>query len=365
MKTRDEILQEALEVTCSNYRCTIAATMGIGKTLLGLLTMEKELQKNGNSHFLVVIPKLVLKNTWKEESIKHKLEHVFKYVSFTTYRSLSKIELDYDIIVLDECHNLLYSHDANLSKFKNKIIGLTGTPPKVPKSEKGIMVNAYCPVKYSYITDEAIEDNILNDYKIYIHSIDLEDKEKTVEISTKKGTFTNTERNTYNYWCRRIEESEMTMNFKRLQIDRIMRMKALQTFKSKENYARILVTKINEKCLIFANTKEQADRLCSVSYYSGNPNNKINLENFITGKEKILSSVQQLKEGVNIPNLKNIIILHSYSNERQFSQKLGRILRLAKDEVASVHLLMYKNTVDEEWVANAVSDFNKEKIIYL
>ena len=365
MKTRDEILQEALEVTCSNYRCTIAATMGIGKTLLGLLTMEKELQKNGNSHFLVVIPKLVLKTTWKEESIKHKLEHVFKYVSFTTYRSLSKIELDYDMIVLDECHNLLYSHDPVLSKFKNKIVGLTGTPPKIPKSEKGIMVNAYCPVKYTYVTDEAIDDAILNDYKIYIHSLDLESKDKTIDVTIKDKTFYTTELATYKYWSNRIDMDEVNMNFKRLQIDRIMRMKALQTFKSKENYARILITKINEKCLIFANTKEQADRICSVSYYSGNPNSETNLNNFINGSEQVLSSVQQLKEGVNIPNLKNIIILHSYSNERQFSQKLGRVLRLAKDEIASVHLLMYRNTVDVEWVAKAISGFDKEKIIYL
>ena len=45
-----------------------------------------------------------------------------------------------------------------------KIIGLTGTPPKFSNSEKGIMVNRYCPIVYKYITDSAVEDKILNDY---------------------------------------------------------------------------------------------------------------------------------------------------------------------------------------------------------
>jgi len=35
-----------------------------------------------------------------------------------------------------------------------------------------------------------------------------------------------------------------------------------------------------------------------------------------------LSSVMQLSEGVNIPNLKQCIIMHAYGNERKSSQRI-------------------------------------------
>jgi hypothetical protein len=38
---------------------------------------------------------------------------------------------------------------------------------------------------------------------------------------------------------------------------RIMRMKAMMTFPSKEKYAKMLLNTIRSKCIIFANTKEQ------------------------------------------------------------------------------------------------------------
>lgn len=364
MKTREEVLQECFIEISKYHRATAALSVGMGKTFLGLTILEKHLKSNVK--FLVVIPKLVLKGSWKDEAIKHKKENVFKHIAFSTYRSLYKLDLnEYDYVILDECHNLLYTHDKSLSNYKGKILGLTGTPPKIDKSEKGHMVNAYCPVKYAYVTDDAVDNEILNDYQIYVHSLELSNS-NNVEKKTKTGkTFYTSEVKMYQYWTNRIDACMIENNQKGLQLSRILRMKAIQDFKSKENYAKALITKINNKCLIFANTQEQADRICSISYHSGNPKSEENLKKFKLGEEMVLSCVLQLNEGVNIPKLKSIIIMHSYSNERKLSQRLGRALRLPINEKAIVHILMYKNTIDEEWVANALSDYNPEKIKYL
>ena len=144
-----------------------------------------------------------------------------------------------------------------------------------------------------------------------------------------------------------------------------MRMQALIQFSSKERYARRLLNMIHEKCLVFCNTTEQADRVCTLSYHSKNPDSEANLEMFKTGKVLQLSCVQQLNEGVNIPELGAGIILHAYSNERKSSQRLGRLLRLSPDKKATVHILMYQDTIDAEWVGEALRDLDSEKIIYM
>jgi hypothetical protein len=40
-------------------------------------------------------------------------------------------------------------------------------------------------------------------------------------------------------------------------------------------------------------------------------------------------------------------------------------LRLNPDQTATVHLLMYQNTVDEQWVTQALDAFDPAKISYV
>ncbi len=108
----------------------------------------------------------------------------------------------------------------------------------------------------------------------------------------------------------------------------------------------------------------QADRLCTHSYHSNNPDSAENLAKLQKGEITKLSAVLQLNMGVTIPDLKEIIIMHAYSNERKTSQRLGRALGLAPDETAVAHILMYAGTVDETWVSESLSDFDQTKIIY-
>ena len=75
-----------------------------------------------------------------------------------------------------------------------------------------------------------------------------------------------------------------------------------------------------------------------------------------------LSSVLQLSEGITIPNLEFGIIMHAYGNERKTAQRIGRLLRLNPDKVATCHILCYENTVDERWVKNALKSFDQTKI---
>jgi superfamily II DNA or RNA helicase len=358
---REEIQEKALDIAKSYKRVGLAISMGVGKTYIGLKHMDWYLKKvNSDAKFLVVAPKKTIFSSWFDDMNKFGMTHLKDRVVVTTYLSLHKQSLNYDVIYLDECHSLLHSHQLWLTAYDNIIVGLTGTPPRNYYSEKGEMVAKFCPIMFTYFTDDAVDDKILNDYRITVHPVNLS-RLKTYEVNVKGKSWNTSESDNYAYWCKRLNESTSASQE---QFNRIGRMRAIMDYRSKEEYAKKLLTTIEGKCIIFCNTQDQADRMCNYVYYSGHPFSEDNLDMFKKGQIDQLACVLQLNEGVNIPNLKHAIILHSYGNERKSAQRIGRVLRLNPDEVADVHILMYHETVDKRWVQSALVDFDQRKIKY-
>jgi superfamily II DNA or RNA helicase len=287
------------------------------------------------------------------------MHHLLGRIVFTTYLSLNKHNPnDYNMVCLDECHSILDSHRGFLQLYKGKILGLTGTPPIRDYSEKGKLVHEFCPVVYTFKADDSIENGILNDYQIIVHQISLS-KEKNYLVTTGGKKFMTDEESNYVYWSRRIDVGSGNMHMLR-----VMRMKAMMEYPSKEKYTKKLMQSISTKCIVFANTQAQADRLCSHSYHSNNKDSEDNLQKFKNGEITKLSTVLQLSEGVNISNLKQGIIMHAYGNERKASQRIGRLLRLNPDDKSIVHILCYVGTIDEKWVTEALEGFDQTKVLW-
>jgi len=355
-KNRNDVQAEAVESLLKKKRSGVAVSMGVGKTLIGL----KHMDGISPAKALVVAPKKSIFQSWKDELTKHSLNHLEPVITFSTYISLPKQALDYDVVYLDECHNLLPSHEQWLDSFKGKIVGLTGTPPKFERSTKGKLVKKFCPIDYEYFVDDAVSDGILNDYKIIVHMLQL-GRAKNILAGGKTRKWPTSELESYSYWCDRIDKATSPHEIMML---RIQRMKAMMGYPSKEVFAKKLFESIQDKCILFANTQDQADKLCRHSYHSENPDSEDNLLKFKAGVINKLSAVLQLNEGVNIPELRQGIIMHAYGNERKSSQRIGRLLRLNPDETATVHILCYEGTIDESWTKAALSIFDQEKIFY-
>lgn len=359
MITKDDVQDIAISKTDDHRRCSIVLGTGVGKTKVGLTHLERN--TSPLNKVLVVAPKKSIFQSWIDDAGKFDKAHLLGRIVFTTYLSINKHDPnDYDIVYLDEVHSLLDSHRYFLDNYKGKILGLTGTPPKHNTSEKGRMVQEFCPVVYSFQADDAVENNILNDYKIFVHMLELSDK-KEYYVKNKTNSFLTSEKLNYNYWSQRVESGAGNMHMLR-----VMRMRALMEYPSKERYTKKLLASITQKSkvIVFANTQEQADKLSQYSYHSGNTRSDENLQLFKDGYINCLSTVHQLSEGVNIPNLKQGIILHAYGNERKSAQRIGRLLRLNPNETAVVHILCYKNTIDEHWVKQALEGFDQSKVTY-
>jgi len=356
MITRDSVQQAALREALMFKRSGLQLATGAGKTKIGLdyiNCLDKE------AKVLVVAPKVDIFKSWMDDASKFGFPQLLDRITFSTYLSLAKHDPeDYDILILDEAHSLKATALPFLTRYRGRILGLTGTPPKYLTSEKGQLMLEYYPIKYVFKTDKAVENEILNDYHIFVHYLDL-NRDKT--IKTKQGWMTS-ERAQYDWITRELEAaSSKTFMFKNIQ-----RINFLKQFETKEHYAKKLLNEINqeEKVLIFANTIDQAERLCKDSHHSKNKNSP--LEAFKTGEINRLSCVEQLSEGINIPNLKNAIILHSYSGgSPKFVQRFGRLLRLSPEESSVVHILCYKDTVDEKWMHDNLKSFDQNKISYI
>jgi superfamily II DNA or RNA helicase len=362
---REQIQREALNAALHHKRAGLHISMGVGKTYIGLQYINKFFDKF-DKKILIVAPKVSIFESWKNDAEKFGLQHLLERIEFVTYISLNKKEPeDYGIVILDEAHTTKSSHEDFLWEFQDRILGLTGTPPRYANSEKGEMMEDYYPIVYSYSVNEAVDEEILNDYKIFIHRISL-DNNNTIPVNTSNGSFYTSEAKNYSWLINQISTA---VTEKQVFMKRIFMLNAMKKFASKVRFAKFISKSISsdEKCLLFANTTEQADQLCEYSHHSKNDKgvNKKNLDMFASGQVSRLSAVEQLSEGVTIPRLKHIVIMHSYGNEKKASQKIGRALRLNKDETSSVHILCYKDTVDEDWVEKALSDFDESKIKWI
>lgn len=358
MTNREIVQEQALKEIESYKRSGIGVSMGVGKTRIAI----KHLQKNYNPFIkaLVVIPKLSVKIAWTDELKKLNLEKLIEHLDFTTYLSLNKQNPnDYDIVYLDECHSLLETHKSFLDLYTGKILGLTGTPPVRQGTEKYKMVQQFCPIKYKFSVDEATDGKIINDYEIIVHQLELSQVPNLKKKKKVGGFWYTTEVKDYAYLCQRLAEANTP---KQLQFASILRMKAMMEYTSKEAYVKSLLKNMSDKCIVFANTQDQSDRICKHSFHSNNPNSDQNLKLFSDNRINHLSCVLQLSEGVTIPNLKQGIIMHAYGNERKTAQRIGRLLRLNPNQKAICHILCFKNTIDEVWISKALNEFDSKKI---
>ena len=102
--TREEVRKEVLSIP--NSHVLLELPTSFGKTKLGLDRMVSVLGRKKTPKILIVIPRVVLIDNWKEEFKKWKLEGMLKYVKFSTYVSVPKATNvgKWDVVIFDECH---------------------------------------------------------------------------------------------------------------------------------------------------------------------------------------------------------------------------------------------------------------------
>lgn len=358
MNKREEIQMQAVNAIIKNkFHGIVDVAPRVGKTKLAIDALKTIM----NNKILIIAPFNPIIDSWKTEL--NKWYEGYKYIDIINQRSLSNIDLnDYDLIVSDECHTLSELQLMILRLSNKPILGLTGSLGK--DSKKVLKLNLQLKPIYTYTIEEAIKDSIISNYKLNIHYVKLDSNKSNIEYGTKKKPLKGTEQEAYKWFTGQFERFKVLgygnagmENVKYLYAGK--RATLLYTSLNKFNKSRELIKKSN-KCLIFTTRTNIADKLCPNSYHSKSEEDT--LEQFSKGKIKKLAVCNMVSMGVTIKGLKHIIGHQIQSSEEMAIQKFLRAMNFEGDEIATIDLIVVKDTQDEIWVEKAISFVPQEKI---
>lgn len=379
MVQRDELNEE---IKNSKYKNILAELpTGYGKTKMALDWLNSQRYKK---KVLIVIPRLVLIDSWKAEFVKWKYEELLDNVVFTTYRSFYKHAGKWDILIFDEAHHLSDNClEAYTSFTYKKAILLSAT---VKREKRFQLFHYFTNLKAIKVTPRnAIEEEILPDPKVvliplmldYVHkdctivrnpkakssiTVDFKDRFKFIRRKDIKVIIKCTQRECY------ADMSSLILKLKKKIYDE--RVKTLYLHKcgerlkwlanQKTDLTAIILKKIKKaRSLTFCSNIEQTEVLGKYCINSKNKEAIQFLDMFNAGEIDHITACNMLDEGVNLVNCRIGVFANLNSSERMQKQRLGRILR-HKDPI--IIIPYYVNTREEEIVEKMKQDYNPELI---
>lgn len=379
---REQAQEEIMNIRSNSILCELPTSFG--KSKIGI---DLALRDNPSS-ILVVIPRLVLINNWKEEFIKWGLESWLERVYFSTYVGLNKhVEEEWDVVIFDEVQHMSERCREFVSTMEiHHSIMLSATVTRDMKWELSqLFPDFQC---YTVKMKEAIDNEILPDPMVYLLPLTLDSRynsEKIVKHSSGKTSVTCSYKDRWNYLrnknikltieCTQLQKSVELDNEINFWKDKYMRTRnemfknkwlhlAGQRLKWLSNLKNPIVSSLlalfrNERVLTFCNSIDQTIELGRNCINSKNKDAVKVLESFNKGEIRHITACNMLNEGMNLSNCRIGIYANLNSSEIIIKQRLGRILRHKNPVIV---IPFYKGTREEELVAKMLEDYNPQLI---
>ena len=362
MKSKTEIQKEIVEGLQEPSHGLLRLAPRVGKTKIGIDIIKKEKPKR----ILWVTPNAKLRDV--DIPTEFKVWRALRYLKKTDiicYASLSTHEGRYDKIILDEYQDITISNVLPLLNGKisyETIIGLSGTHPKHREKQE-----IYDKLNLKFLSDmsidEAVESNLIAPYRIKVIEIDLNSTNKNVTSGSKDRPFMQTEQEKYTYLSRLIG-AKLAQNLVVPKFYYLNRMRFIYNLKSKQDFAKKLISKLEGRTLIFTGTIAQAEDLCENTYHSKTDDAMYN--KFLEGKIKNLACVNSGGIGSTYKGVDNFVIVQVNSNGKGDStQKIARSLVLQEGYVANIYILVAKGTSDEVWKDRVLEDFDISNVEHI
>lgn len=298
----------------------------------------------------------------------------FLYASLHKYSDKGYV----DFIILDEVHNITQKRLEHLKKIvgpHTRVIMLSATYPEDKRWLLKSLLYKYG--EYHISLSQAIELGILPHPRVIVHyyQLDNEIKNRTVELreNYKQKSYHNlTEQSAYNLISQEIDRYGKTYekdasklwaynlwvntgNKRKLLMSEFKTQKAIDLVKSEMK---------DKRHIIFSGTKEQAMVLSDNYVHSGNKKKyNIELKNKFNNLEiDSLSLVKMFREGMNLKVIQKGMIVQLDNVKLSFIQMLGRVFR---SDIPEMHILVLKDTQDENYLKNVLYGFNADYIEYI
>jgi len=358
-----------------DYKGIIEMATGTGKTIVGIKALDIFLKTRGIS--IIFAPTIEICNQWKKDikkflkfdelilinsknkSWKRDLEssiHNFSnnrlknILIISTYESLEnllkiikKISNATYFILGDEVHSFGSEKrskflEEDLSNINSNFrLGLSATPKRLFDDEGNEKIEKFFGgTIFNYHIGKAIKDHHLVEYNYHLKPINLSSLEykKYLELTKKIKK---------NYHLSKEDDAN-----KYFEIFIHQRAKILKNAEEKLRVFKEIIRdlRIEEKlkftisfCIDSTQLEEESKILDKerviyskvTGYESSEERNNI-LDSFEKGNIQFILSMKILDEGVNIPKIRNAIILSNSRNPREYVQRRGRVLRKAENK---------------------------------
>lgn len=362
-KNRNEIQKDIVNSLPIPFHGLLEISMRVGKTKIAIDTIKKE--KCKSILWVTNSPKLRDEDI-PNEFIKWKAKGYLKKTKIITYHKLSEETGKYDKIILDEIQFITPNNSINLlnSKLKyNSILGMTGKLP-THKEKWEIYNQLKLRIHERISIDDAVDLGLIADYKVFVVSTQLNNKDKNIEAGKKGEKFKTTELANYNYLTNIVNRAMYSNNKNWAKFAILNRLRFIYTLPSKLEAAKILLKSLKGRTLLFMGSIDHAEQISKYTYHS--KTDKTDLNKFLNNEINILGCVNAGGTGFTFLNTDNIIIAQANSNKRgDVNQKLTRSLTEQKGFKGNIYILCCENTVDENWVSSALESFDKSKISYI
>ena len=387
MTQREEVSRVILDLPNPNILAELPT--GFGKSKIAIDMINKYC--NNFSRILIVVPRLVLIENWKQEMKKWGCKLP---VEFVTYVSLPKKLLlgkkDWDFVIFDEAHHLS-------ERCRDAIAEITESGVKISRALLlSATINRELRKELPYIFKDlytykvsmkkAIEGDTLPDPEIILIPLKLDNIKVDHKIvrnkSAKKGEITIDFKDRFKY--KGIKDKKIIINCTQQQyyddmeslitwyksksfIEAMKNMwlracgdrnKWLSNQKTQFVYDLLQCLK-NERTLTFCNSIEHTTVLGSYAVNSSNKYSDSILSKFNSNEIKHITACNMLDEGVNLRDCQYGIFAMLNSSERMIIQKLGRLLRHQEPVVIIPY---YTGTRDEELVKKMTENYKSWRL---
>ncbi len=375
---REQKQQEAVKtIVASNYRGLVDIVMRYGKTKIGIDTIDKFNNDRKTSYISLtkgitgIVPKVLWVTPSRQlrdkdipnEFKKFGKEDLLDLTKIVCWTSLHKEEGHYDLIIFDEYQCITIDSVKNIYNGKliaDHAIGLTGTPPK-DYAKNYILGKLKLETIITITIDEAIEDNVVSDYRITVIKFDL-DKFDTY-ISDSLGNKI-TERTQYENITKVID----VMKANHQDVSRIAGVRRINIYNSKNrmialNKLKNYLDSKSKRGLIFTPFKKMAEKFIN---YFHSTSTSIHYSAFQEGKINSLALVKSGSVGHTYENIEYVVVSSPTQDKAGgTTQSWGRGLLYKEGVPLDIYFLCAKDTVEEtNWLPKALSKLDPAKIQY-
>lgn len=383
MVNNRELVEKDVIASNSKYILTELPT-SYGKTKISLEWMKSRLKNIDNPSILIVVPKLVLIQNWKDEIVKWGYSEYLPYILFTTYVSFPKRSNHYNIVIFDECHHLSDRCIESLDTFiMDNAILLSATVNRNKKVQLRMVFHNLEIIKIT--AKQAIKEEILPDPMIYLIPLTLDRENITEEIIVNKTKGYPIVCNFKDRWKYKSQKARKVIirctqfqyyndlssliiyyknraymqRYKNLYLQKCgERLKWLS--EKKTDIVRTILSYLkDERILTFCNGIEQTENLGQYCINSKNDESRMNLNAFNNHEINHITACNMLDEGINLADCRIGIYAMLNSSERIIKQRLGRILRHPSPIIIIPYFV---KTRDEEIINKMKEDYNPELI---